>query len=77
MTNAPYLAMGARTGYRYGNTELADAIVSDGLWCAFDACLMGGGTERYNAGGITRVEIDPEGLFPDMNRKNQLWEKSR
>ena len=47
MTNAPYLADGARGGFRYGNTELADAIIKDGLWCAFDACLMGLGTERY------------------------------
>jgi acetyl-CoA C-acetyltransferase len=47
MTNAPYLAAGARGGFRYGNTELADAIIKDGLWCAFDACLMGLGTERY------------------------------
>jgi hypothetical protein len=22
---------------------------------------------------VTKVEIDPEGLFPDMNRANQLW----
>ena len=58
MTNAPYLAPGARGGFRYGNTELADAIIRDGLWCAFDACLMGTGTERYNAGGITRAEQD-------------------
>src|SRR4051794_2806160 len=50
MTNAPYLLPGARGGFRYGNTELLDAIVRDGLWCAFDACLMGLGTERY-AGG--------------------------
>ncbi|MFZ9779979.1 MAG: beta-ketoacyl synthase N-terminal-like domain-containing protein, partial [Ilumatobacteraceae bacterium] len=34
MTNAPYLATGARGGFRYGNTELADAIIKDGLWCA-------------------------------------------
>lgn len=54
MTNAPYLAPGARGGFRYGNTELADAIVKDGLWCAFDVCLMGTGTEQYNDGGITR-----------------------
>jgi len=27
MTNAPYLAAGARSGFRYGNTELADAII--------------------------------------------------
>jgi len=58
MTNAPYLAPGARSGFRYGNTELLDAIVRDGLWCAFDACLMGAGTERYAAGGISRDEQD-------------------
>ena len=58
MTNAPYLAMGARGGFRYGNTELSDAIIKDGLWCAFDACLMGLGTERYTAGNISRDEQD-------------------
>ena len=58
MTNAPYLATGARSGFRYGNTELADAIIKDGLWCAFDACLMGLGTERYAAGNISRDEQD-------------------
>ena len=58
MTNAPYIAAGARGGFRYGNTELADAIVKDGLWCAFDACLMGLGTERYAGGGITREQQD-------------------
>ena len=58
MTNAPYLAAGARGGFRYGNTELADAIIKDGLWCAFDACLMGLGTERYAAGSISRDEQD-------------------
>jgi len=58
MTNAPYLAPGARGGFRYGNTELADAIIKDGLWCAFDACLMGLGTERYAAGNITREQQD-------------------
>ena len=58
MTNAPYIAEGARGGFRYGNTELADAIIKDGLWCAFDACLMGLGTERYSAGGISREEQD-------------------
>ena len=58
MTNAPYLADGARGGFKYGNTELADAIIKDGLWCAFDACLMGLGTDRYTGDSITRVEQD-------------------
>ena len=58
MTNAPYLAPGARGGFRYGNTELADAIIADGLWCAFDSVLMGLGTERYTAKDISREEQD-------------------
>ncbi len=58
MTNAPYLARGARAGFRYGNTELEDAIIRDGLWCAFDACLMGLGTDRYTGDSISRAEMD-------------------
>ena len=54
MTNAPYLAMGARSGFRFGDVQLLDAIQRDGLWCAFDACRMGLGTERYAAGDISR-----------------------
>ncbi len=58
MTNAPYLLPGARNGFRYGNTELKDAIIADGLWCSFDGCLMGLGTERYTAGTISRQQQD-------------------
>jgi acetyl-CoA C-acetyltransferase len=58
MTNAPYLADGARGGFRYGNVELRDSIIADGLWCAFDACLMGLGTERYTGGTISRESQD-------------------
>ena len=58
MSNAPYLALGARGGFRYGNTELSDSIIKDGLWCAFDSCLMGLGTERYTAGNISREAQD-------------------
>ena len=58
MTNAPYLAMGARGGFRYGNTELADSIIKDGLWCAFDDCLMGLGTDQYASGTVSREQQD-------------------
>ncbi len=59
MTNAPYLLPGARAGFRYGDTELQDSIIRDGLWCAFDACLMGAGTEKYSASrGISRERQD-------------------
>ena len=58
MTNSPYLAMGARSGYRFGDVQMLDAIQRDGLWCAFDSCLMGLGTERYAAGKISREAQD-------------------
>ena len=47
MTNAPYLLPGARAGSATATPSCVDAIIRDGLWCAFDACLMGAGTERY------------------------------
>jgi acetyl-CoA C-acetyltransferase len=58
MTNAPYLLPSGRSGARYGNTEVQDSIVQDALWCSFDACLMGLGTERYSAGTISREAQD-------------------
>src|SRR3954451_5807597 len=60
MTQAPYLLPNAREGYRMGNGELVDSMISDGLWCAFDAVHMGAGTERYTGelGGITRAAQD-------------------
>jgi acetyl-CoA C-acetyltransferase len=72
MTNAPYLAAGARSGYRYGNAELTDAIITDGLWCAFDACLMGLGTERYSAGGITREQQDDLAMKSNERAANAI-----
>ena len=60
MTNAPYLLPKARAGYRMGNGEILDALIQDGLWCAFDAVHMGSGTERYcgDFGGLTREAQD-------------------
>jgi acetyl-CoA C-acetyltransferase len=60
MTNAPYLLPKARSGYRMGNGEVLDALIQDGLWCAFDAVHMGSGTERYcgSFGGLTRETQD-------------------
>ncbi|MGD9701597.1 MAG: acetyl-CoA C-acetyltransferase [Acidimicrobiia bacterium] len=72
MTNAPYIAAGARGGFRYGNTELADAIIKDGLWCAFDACLMGLSTERYSAGGITREQQDEMAMKSNERAANAI-----
>ncbi len=59
MTKAPYLLPGARAGYRLGDGTLVDSMMYDGLFCAFDQCAMGLGTERYNgADGVSRERQD-------------------
>src|SRR5438067_11158902 len=45
MSNAPYLLTQARTGYRMGDGTLVDAVVRDGLWCAFEGIHMGSEAE--------------------------------
>jgi acetyl-CoA C-acetyltransferase len=41
MSNAPYLLPKVRTGLRMGDSTLVDAVVRDGLWCAFEDIHMG------------------------------------
>jgi acetyl-CoA C-acetyltransferase len=59
MSNAPYLLPKARTGYRLGDDRVVDAVIHDGLWCAFEGRHMGELAEliaeRY---GISRQEQD-------------------
>ena len=59
MTNAPYLMPGARAGYRMGDQTVVDSMMYDGLFCAFDQCAMGAGTEKYAASaGLAREPQD-------------------
>ncbi|MGA7919614.1 MAG: acetyl-CoA C-acetyltransferase [Candidatus Acidiferrales bacterium] len=59
MSNCPYLLKGARTGYRLGNQEMYDSMITDGLWDAYENYHMGETgelvAEKYN---ITRQEQD-------------------
>jgi acetyl-CoA C-acetyltransferase len=59
MSNAPYLVRGMRQGVKFGNQEMVDALINDGLWCSFGSCHMGGHAE-YTAkqAGITRQQAD-------------------
>ncbi len=41
MSNTPYLVARLREGLRMGNGTLVDAMIHDGLWCAFEQCHMG------------------------------------
>src|SRR5437660_5970581 len=63
MSNAPYLLTKAREGYRMGDGALVDAMIHDGLWCAFENYHMGNTgevvAERYR---VTREEQDEYAL---------------
>jgi len=59
MTNAPYLAPGARAGLRMGNATLTDAMIYDGLWDAYNDFHMGSAAEVVaETLSITRLEQD-------------------
>src|SRR5881227_4081517 len=63
MSNAPYLLPKAREGYRLGHGQMLDAIIQDGLWCAFDDQHMGCTgelvAERFD---VSRAEQDEYAL---------------
>jgi acetyl-CoA C-acetyltransferase len=59
MSRAPYLLFGARAGWKYGDQKVVDAMIHDGLWCAFEDCHMGDSAEYIAAKcAISRAEQD-------------------
>ena len=59
MSRAPHLVEGRLQQLRLGNAELKDALIVDGLWCAFEDWAMGNAAEfiaeQY---GVTRKAMD-------------------
>src|SRR5438874_5409495 len=46
MSRAPYLLFNARTGWKLGDQKAVDAMIHDGLWCAFEDWHMGAAAEH-------------------------------
>jgi acetyl-CoA C-acetyltransferase len=59
MSRAPHIVEGRLNQLRFGHTELKDALIVDGLWCAFQNWAMGDAAEhiadRYS---VTRKAMD-------------------
>ena len=59
MSQAPYLLLNARDGFRMGDQKLVDSLIHDGLTCSFNEYHMGitaeNLSERYE---ISREEQD-------------------
>jgi acetyl-CoA C-acetyltransferase len=64
MSNAPHLLDGRSNQLRYGHFQLRDALVVDGLWCAFEDWAMGNAAEfiadEYE---VTREAMDNYALL--------------
>lgn len=59
MSQAPHLVDGRRNQLRYGSGQLRDALVVDGLWCAFEDWAMGHAAEFIaDEYGVTRQAMD-------------------
>ena len=59
MTNSPYMIPGARSGLKFGDSELIDSMLFDGLTCTIENCSMGEATDRFTEElGISRHDQD-------------------
>src|SRR5438045_780002 len=68
MSSTPYLLPRVREGLRMGNGTVVDAMIHDGLWCAFDQCHMGmAGEHVAEHFKVTRGEQDQ--YAADSHRK--------
>ena len=77
MSGAPYLLPNARNGYRLGNGALLDALIHDGLWCAFEHQHMGNSAEWIaQAQHVTRAQQDAFAL-QSHERAVAAWDAGR
>ncbi|HUY11985.1 MAG TPA: acetyl-CoA C-acyltransferase [Candidatus Dormibacteraeota bacterium] len=59
MSNAPYLLKDARSGYRFGDGALIDAMIHDGLWdCYFAMTMATQGSKVANELELSREDQD-------------------
>jgi acetyl-CoA C-acetyltransferase len=59
MSKAPHVVWGLREGVKFGDVQMKDSMILDGLWCAFDNVHMGiTGEVVAEKFGATREEQD-------------------
>ncbi|HEY7159476.1 MAG TPA: acetyl-CoA C-acetyltransferase [Gemmataceae bacterium] len=75
MSRAPYLLFGVRGGWKYGDQKAVDAMIHDGLWCAFENWHMGEAAEHIASKcGVSRGEQDRFSA-QSQQRAAAAWEK--
>ncbi|MBX9679450.1 MAG: acetyl-CoA C-acetyltransferase [Gemmataceae bacterium] len=77
MSRAPHLLLGTRAGWKLGDQKAVDAMVHDGLWCAFENWHMGEAAEHTASScGISRGEQDRFSA-QSHGRAAQAWQEGR
>src|SRR5438132_5087866 len=75
MSRAPHLLFGTRTGWKYGDQKAVDAMIHDGLWCAFENWHMGEAAEHIATKcGVSRQEQD-RFAAQSQQRAAAAWER--
>ena len=75
MSRAPYLLFGARNGWKYGDQKAVDAMIRDGLWCAFEDWHMGEAAEHI-AGKCEVSRADQDRFAAQsQQRAAAAWER--
>ncbi len=75
MSRAPYMLYGARAGWKYGDQTVVDALIRDGLWCAFEDWHMGEAAEHIATRcNISRADMD-RFAAQSQRRAASAWEK--
>jgi len=59
MSRAPFLLSGARQGWKFGDQQVRDSMLVDGLWCAFEDIGMGAEADYIaESRGVSRADQD-------------------
>src|SRR5262249_43398760 len=75
MSRAPHLLFGARTGWKLGDQKVVDAMIHDGLWCAFEGWHMGEAAEHIASKcSVSRADQDRFAL-QSQQRAAAAWER--
>jgi acetyl-CoA C-acetyltransferase len=75
MSRAPHLLFGTRGGWKFGDQKAVDAMVHDGLWCAFEGWHMGEAAEHIAARcGVSRLDQDAFAAR-SQHRAASAWEQ--
>src|SRR6266446_4147335 len=59
MSRAPHLLVGARQGWKFGDQQVLDSMLHDGLWCAVEDVAMGSEADYIaESRGVSRADQD-------------------